>query len=181
MPRRDIITLKDLVDAGCLQIGDIVYNMAHNSLTGKRDKLEARLIEGYVLSLIGGAGTGTGGTEDLTFKSINEFIRYHFNEKIMRGESTRVSSAANAWLCTYKGDGTCFKDFKEFIRKETPIPVADAKRASGGSRGGMTKAARQRAHNYVDKLFGLLEKYGSNKLDVIETNRRALIGLLEDM
>jgi hypothetical protein len=166
MPQRHIISLKDLVNAGCLQIGDTVYNMAFNSLTGKRDKLTAQLTDGYILCLIDER------LGEATFKSINEFIRFHFNEKILRGESTRMSSAANAWLCTYRGDGTCFKHFKEFIVNQIPIPVPAAAPAPGPD-------IKKKVANSLNMVFGLLEKYHPDKLALLNKNRKMLENLLD--
>jgi hypothetical protein len=133
--KRQRVTLSDIVNAGYLAEGSLIYNIAHNIQTKKQDRLYARITrldhgskgpspskgpgqcqDPYILTVIDGqiipAGT--------RFLSLNSFMRAHLNEKILRGETERLTLTANVWDWTFTDDGCRLRQFRDSIGRESP-------------------------------------------------------------
>ena len=124
--KRQRVTLSDIVNAGHLAEGSVIYNIAHNIRTKKQDRLYARITRldhgpspgqgPYILTVIDGqiipAGT--------RFLSLNSFMRAHLNEKILRGETERLTLTANVWDWTFTDDGRRLRQFRDSIGCESP-------------------------------------------------------------
>ena len=110
------MSLKDLVAAGHLHIGDVIYNIAHNSITKKQDRLHARICDDYRLEIIAGQVV----PEGTKYASLNEFMRNHLNVKILRGETDRTTTSASVWEWTFRDDGTRFKVLRRAMLEGQP-------------------------------------------------------------
>jgi hypothetical protein len=103
------VTLQDLITANLIRANDVIYNIAHNRITRRQDRLYARVLPDGTLTILGGQVI----EEGTIFRTLNEFMRNHLNAKILRGETQRLTLVANIWDWTYREDGVRLKTLRD--------------------------------------------------------------------
>lgn len=154
------ISLADLVGAGLLTPGDRIYNIAHNRRTKTQDRLYVvvrlgeddkpclEVAEGQILDM---------GTR---FKTLSEFMRAHLNEKIVRGETDRLTVTASVWDWTFTAEGRRFRDFRAIIRGDpVPIPRTKLTRLAAGLPAKASADDRATFEAAIALCFELYDKY----------------------
>lgn len=166
--RASRISLKDLVNAGHLHIGDVIYNIAHNSITKKQDRLYARICDDYRLEVIAEQFV----PEGTKYASLNEFMRNHLNVKILRGETDRTTTSASVWEWTFKNDGTRFRVLRKAMLEGQPQPQRRPHAAldHGGSGSSPIEVVLQ--------AIDAIEQAYPEKRDILVAQRKWFAGLI---